>query len=73
MWMSSKHLKLIIYFQILLLLTTPVLAQDLKLADLVREALKNSPEIQAFQSRIEAAKQRIPQAQSLPDPQLTFG
>jgi len=73
MWMSSKHLKFILYFQILLLLAMPVLAQDLKLDDLVSEALKNSPDVQAFQSRIEAAKQRIPQAKSLPDPQLTFG
>lgn len=73
MWMSSNYLKFIVYFQVLLLLASPVMAQDLKLDDLVGEALKNSPEIRAFQSRIEAAKQRIPQAKSLPDPQLTFG
>ncbi|MCK9197901.1 MAG: TolC family protein, partial [Syntrophales bacterium] len=66
-------MKFIAYFQVLLLLASPVMAQDLKLDDLVGEALKNSPDIRAFQSRIEAAKQRIPQAKSLPDPQLTFG
>ncbi len=40
---------------------------------LVDEALKNSPEIQASQARIEAARLRIPQVKSLPDPMLMFG
>ena len=66
-------MKFIIYFQILLLFAAPGLAQDLKLDDLVGEALKNSPDILAFQSRIEGAKQRIPQAKSLPDPMFMFG
>ena len=40
---------------------------------LVDEALKNSPEIQASQARIEAARLRIPQVKSLPDPMFMFG
>ncbi|MCK7461841.1 MAG: TolC family protein [Sphingobacterium sp.] len=40
---------------------------------LIDEALKNNPEIQASQARIEAARLRIPQAGSLPDPMFMFG
>ncbi len=56
-----------------LLLAGSAFAQDLKLDDLVNEALRNNTEIQAFGSRIEGARQRIPQARSLPDPMLMFG
>ncbi len=55
------------------LLGTPATAQDLKLSDLVDEALKNNPDIRASQAKIEAAKYRIPQSKSLPDPQFSFG
>ena len=57
----------------LLLLAGSVFAQDLKLADLIDEALKNNPEIQAYNAKIDGARQRIPQARSLPDPMLMFG
>ncbi|MFA4915784.1 MAG: TolC family protein [Syntrophales bacterium] len=50
-----------------------VFAQELRLGDLVEEALKNNPEIRAVQSRVEAAKYAIPQAKSLPDPMVMFG
>ena len=50
------------------LLGTPAPAQDLKLSDLIDEALKNNPDIRASQAKIEAAKYRIPQSKSLPDP-----
>jgi cobalt-zinc-cadmium efflux system outer membrane protein len=56
-----------------LLLAGSAFAQDLKLADLVDEALKNNPSIRAFGSGIEGTRQRIPQAKSLPDPMLMFG
>jgi outer membrane protein, heavy metal efflux system len=60
---------------ILLLQGKGVLAAEepLILKDLIDEGLKNSPEILAFGSRVEAAKYRIPQAGSLPDPMFTFG
>ncbi|MDP2158379.1 MAG: TolC family protein [Nitrospirota bacterium] len=48
-------------------------AEDLKLQDLVEEALKNSPEIQMFDARTAASRFRIPQAKSLPDPMVMFG
>ncbi len=48
-------------------------ADDLRLQDLIQEALKNSPEIHAFASRAQAAQHRIPQAGSLPDPMIMFG
>lgn len=48
-------------------------ADDLKLKDLIAEALKKSPEIQAAQARASAARFRVPQAESLPDPMLMFG
>lgn len=56
-----------------LLLAGSAFAQDLKLADLIDEALRNNSEIQAYGARIEGAKQRIPQARSLPDPMLMVG
>ena len=47
--------------------------EELKLQPLVDEALKNSPEIQASEARAAAAKFRVPQAKSLPDPMFMFG
>lgn len=46
---------------------------DPVLDGLIDEALKNSPEIKASAARIEAARLRIPQAGSLPDPMLMAG
>ncbi|MCX5844099.1 MAG: TolC family protein [Deltaproteobacteria bacterium] len=71
--MSAKALHTFIFAMTLLLLGTPAYAQELKLSDLVEEALKNSPEILASQAKIEAARYRIPQAMSLPDPMFMFG
>ncbi len=51
---------------------SPVLG-DSVLDGLVDEALKNSPEIKASQARIEAARLKVPQAGSLPDPMLMAG
>ena len=51
----------------------PAAAGDLQLQELVDEALQNSPEILAAQSRALAAKHRVPQASSLPDPMLMTG
>jgi cobalt-zinc-cadmium efflux system outer membrane protein len=48
-------------------------ADDLRLQDLIQEALKNSPEIHASDSRAQAARHRIPQAGSLSDPMFMFG
>jgi len=57
---------------ILLIGAQPVYG-DAMLDGLIDEALKNSPEIQASQARIEAARLRIPQSGSLPDPMFMFG
>jgi outer membrane protein TolC len=63
----------VIFSMAVFLMGTSAFAQELRLSDLTEEALKNSPEIQASLSKIEAARYRIPQARSLPDPMLTFG
>jgi outer membrane protein, heavy metal efflux system len=47
--------------------------QQLRLDDLVSEALKNNPEILAAQKRYEAARQRPSQEGSLPDPMFSPG
>jgi outer membrane protein TolC len=47
--------------------------QDLRLDDLVAEALANNPEILAAQKRYEAARQRPSQVSSLPDPMFSPG
>lgn len=47
--------------------------QELRLDDLVAEALANNPEILAAQKRYEAARQRPSQVSSLPDPMFSPG
>lgn len=73
MWMSAKTIHTFIIAMTVFLLGTSALAGELRLSDLTEEALKNSPEIQASLSKIEAARYRAPQAASLPDPMLMFG
>ncbi|HEX8947379.1 MAG TPA: TolC family protein, partial [Dissulfurispiraceae bacterium] len=46
---------------------------ELRLRELIDEALRKSPEILASQYRADASQYRIPQAQSLPDPMFMFG
>jgi outer membrane protein, heavy metal efflux system len=47
--------------------------ETIVLQDLIDECLKNSPELKAFESRVEASRFRIPQAKALPDPMFMFG
>ena len=58
---------------LILLLTNIAFAEELNLQQLTAEALKNNPEILAAESRANASRFRIPQAQSLPDPMFMFG
>ena len=62
----------LLFSGILLLAASPVHSDPL-LGGLIDEALKNNPEIQASQARFEAARLRIPQSGSLPDPMFMFG
>lgn len=55
------------------LLSSSAYADEVTLNELISEALKNSPEILASQSRAAASRYRIPQAKSLPDPMFMFG
>jgi outer membrane protein TolC len=48
-------------------------AEELRLEQLISDALKNNHEIVAAESRLTAAGYRIPQASSLPDPMVMFG
>jgi outer membrane protein, heavy metal efflux system len=73
MWMSVKVIHKLVFAIAVFLLGTSVFAQELRLSDLTQEALHNSPEIQASLSKIEAARYRVPQATSLPDPMFSFG
>ena len=52
----------------LILLTQSLPAQDLKLNDLIDEALKNNPDIRIAEARAASADQRISQEASLADP-----
>jgi outer membrane protein, heavy metal efflux system len=70
---SAGAALMIVLLGIGLFLSPGALCQDLRLDDLVQEALKNSPDILASQARIEAARHRIPQSRSLPDPMVMFG
>lgn len=71
--MSNRFLKKGLLFLSFLLLAASYGGNDPVLTALVDEALQNSPEIQASQARIEAARLRIPQVKSLPDPMFMFG
>jgi len=71
--MSVKTIHTFILAITFFLLGASAFAGELKISDLTQEALKNSPEIQASLSKIEAARYRVPQARSLPDPMFTFG
>jgi outer membrane protein TolC len=73
MWMSVKTTHIFVFTIAVFLLGTSSFAQDLRLFDLTQEALKNSPEIRASLSKIEAARYRITQATSLPDPMVSVG
>jgi len=66
-------MKTVIVVLATLLLGTGSSAQELQLAAILDEALKNNPDIRASQARIEAAKYRIPQVKSLPDPMVSVG
>ena len=70
---SAKWLKTTIVVLAALLLGTASQAQELQLASLIDEALKNNPDIRASHAKIEAAKYRIPQVKSLPDPTVSVG
>ena len=66
-------LPLFFLFALLFLFAAGVQAEDLKLQQLIDEALRNSPELQASRSRTSASEYRIPQAKTLPDPTFSFG
>ena len=67
-WMGSIVLMLIPH---ILLGVSP--DSVLNLEDVINIALKENPQLRAMYSNADAAKTRIPQASSLPDPQLTLG
>jgi outer membrane protein, heavy metal efflux system len=71
--MSNRLIKTGLLLAGVLLMGASPGADDATLRGLIEEALKNSPEISASLSRIEAAKYRVPQAGSLPDPMFMFG
>lgn len=56
-----------------LAMSTFATGQELRLNDLISEALANNPEIQAAQKRYEASRQRPSQVSSLPDPMFSPG
>lgn len=56
-----------------LLPATSVFAEDLKLQDLISEALKNNHDILVSESKWKSSMFKIPQAKSLPEPALTIG
>jgi len=72
--MSDSKIKILIVIIIeVFCLASAARAQKANLNDLIEEALRNNPEILAGQARAEAAKYKIPQAKSLPDPMVMFG
>jgi len=72
-WNRSPFLKFLSILVIALLVSSPVLAEELDLKWLMAEALRNNREMLAAQSRVGAYTQKVPQAGSLPDPMFMFG
>lgn len=68
----SPFLRFVVFCSVFLIVTAAH-AGELDLQGLIDEALKNSPEILASRSRVDASKYRIPQAKSLPDPMIMVG
>src|SRR5512145_661788 len=73
MLISSKCLKFSLLIFSFFLIAATFFHGDPVLEGLVDEALKNSPEIKASLARIEAARLKVPQAGSLPDPMIMAG
>jgi outer membrane protein, heavy metal efflux system len=73
MLMSNSLIKKALLIMSCLLLGASPGGSGADLRGLIDEALQNSPDIQASLSRIEAARYRVPQVKSLPDPQISFG
>ena len=48
-------------------------AGDLRLEDLIEQALENNPEIKSMQRRFDMMRARIPQAKALDEPMLSIG
>lgn len=75
-YVPANTSRFFVYFTLFLILSLfikPVCAGELKLYELIDETLKNNPDISAFGSRVSAAKHRIPQEKSYPDPMFMFG
>ena len=47
--------------------------ETISLDQLVREALDRNPEIQSYSRRVTAMRARVPQAKTLPDPEVSIG
>jgi len=58
---------------IFLLCASPLSAAELDLKQLINEAVKNNPDLQAAGSRAEASGYRAPQVATLPDPMFSAG
>jgi cobalt-zinc-cadmium efflux system outer membrane protein len=67
-----KPVRSIVFF-LVLLWGQSAQASDLRLQDLIPEALKNNPEILAAQAGVQVSEFKIPQAKALPDPMFMFG
>ena len=55
------------------LFTSVAFADDLKLQDLIDEALKNNHDLILSELKVSTSKYKIPQVQSFPDPMFMFG
>ena len=67
------HVSCILYLALLLLFTSNAFAGDLKLQELIDEALKKNHDIIMAGARVSTSKYKIPQVQSLPDPMFMLG
>lgn len=72
MWMSNRIIGVVFVF-LAFYWSVSAQASELILQDLIREAVKNNPEIMAAQAGVQVSEYKIPQAKALPDPMFMFG
>jgi outer membrane protein TolC len=58
---------------LIILLIFPTFSQAQSLEDYFQVAAENNPQLQALYNEYEAALQRVPQVNALPDPEFSFG
>jgi len=70
---AKSFIVYLVSFIVIFSLSVPAYAEDLKLQDLIDEALHNNHDLILSNLKVNTSKYKIPQVGSLPDPMVMFG